>query len=134
GQGRPLPRPARHSVRGPRLCVSTSLERSWYQPRGWSLLLAPLSLLYGAIVALRRCAYRRGWLASVRLPVPVIVIGNITVGGSGKTPLTAHIAHYLHRRGLKVGIVSRGYGGRAPRYPLRVDHTTDAAQCGDEPL
>lgn len=114
--------------------MSTSLERSWYRQCGWSLLLAPLSLLYGLVVRLRRMAYRRGWLKTVRLAVPVIVIGNITVGGSGKTPLTAYIAHYLRQQGLKVGIVSRGYGGKAPYYPLLVDATTPAAQAGDEPV
>jgi len=114
--------------------LNSALERSWYRRCGWSLLLAPLSLLYGAAIVLRRLAYRRGWLRSEHLPVPVIVVGNITVGGSGKTPLTAMIAARLHARGLKVGIISRGYGGRAPAYPLHVEAGTDPALAGDEPV
>lgn len=114
--------------------MKNALERSWYRPRGWSLLLAPFSLLYGVAVAVRRTAYRLGWLDSVRVPVPVIVIGNITVGGSGKTPLTAHVARHLRRRGLTVGIVARGYGGRAPHYPMRVEPYGPAGAAGDEPV
>lgn len=115
--------------------MTTSLERSWYRPCGWSLLLAPFSLLYGLVISGRRLAYRLGWLKSARVPVPVIVIGNITVGGSGKTPLTAYVAGHLRQHGLNVGIVSRGYGGNAPRYPLRVDpQHTPADVAGDEPL
>ncbi len=112
----------------------SALERSWYRARGWSLLLAPLSLVFAAVVAVRRHAYRRGWLASTRLPVPVVVIGNITVGGSGKTPLTAFVARRLSERGLKVGIVSRGYGGRSPWYPRLVSADDAAEEVGDEPL
>lgn len=114
--------------------MTTALERSWYRRHGWSLLLAPLSCAYGAVVAVRRRAYDAGWLHSVRMAVPVIVIGNITVGGSGKTPLTAYVAQRLQARGLKVGIVSRGYGGRARQYPLQVTPDTPATEAGDEPV
>lgn len=113
---------------------TSSLERSWYRQHGWSLLLVPLSLLFGLVVHLRRAAYRIGWLKVVHIPVPVIVVGNITVGGSGKTPVTAYLASQLHDKGLKVGIVSRGYGGKASAYPLPVHTDTPAGQAGDEPI
>src|SRR5699024_4129312 len=99
-----------------------------------SLLLAPLSLLYAGVISVRRLAYRQGWLRSTRVAVPVLVVGNITVGGSGKTPLTAYIARELGRRGLHVGIISRGYGGRSEHYPLHVTGDSDATLVGDEPL
>ncbi len=73
------------------------------------------SLLFRAAVALRRALYRRGILRTVRLPVPVVVVGNITVGGSGKTPLVAALARALAQRGHRPGIVSRGYGARSRR-------------------
>lgn len=114
--------------------MSSALERSWYRRRGWSLALAPLSGLYGAVVAVRRHAYARGWLRSVRVAVPVVVIGNVSVGGNGKTPLTAYTARCLCQRGLRVGIVSRGYGGQAEHYPLTVTQDVSAAQAGDEPV
>lgn len=109
-----------------------ALQRSWYRPRGWSLLLAPLSLVYGLAMAARRLAYRLGLLETVRVSVPVIVIGNITVGGTGKTPLSAFVARRLRRRGLKVGIVARGYGGKAEHYPMHVRPDSAAAAAGDE--
>ena len=109
------------------------LERVWYGRGAGALLLAPLALVYGMLVALRRYAYRRGLLAVPALPRPVIVIGNLTVGGSGKTPFTAWLARALAAQGLRAGIVSRGYGGRA-RGPLRVVPETDPAQAGDEPV
>lgn len=111
-----------------------ALERAWYRPGGawWPLL--PLAWLFGRVVALRRAAYARGWLRSRRVGVPVLVIGNITVGGSGKTPLVILIVRTLQARGLRPGVVSRGYGGRSGRYPLRVTATTPTAVAGDEPV
>ncbi|MBL6751875.1 MAG: tetraacyldisaccharide 4'-kinase, partial [Nevskia sp.] len=86
--------------------------------------------LYGALAAR---AAARGKAAAVRRPVPVIVVGNITVGGTGKTPLVLWLVQHLRERGWRPGVVSRGYGGRAPAYPLRVTPATDPAACGDEP-
>jgi tetraacyldisaccharide 4'-kinase len=107
------------------------LERSWYGEGGaW---LAPLGTLYGALAALRRRAYRAGWLETRRAARPVVVVGNLTVGGSGKTPLTAWLAARLADRGIRAGIVSRGYGGTAAG-PLRVRPDTDPAVAGDEPV
>ncbi len=111
----------------------SALERMWYGGSRWSLPLLPLSWMFGAVTGLRRVLYRRGWLRAERLPVPVVVIGNITVGGTGKTPLLICLAQLLSGRGYKVGIVSRGYGGQAPRYPLAVDALTAPQTGGDEP-
>lgn len=81
---------------------------------------------------LRRLAYRRGWLHGEKLPVPVIVVGNLTVGGTGKTPLTITLVEALRARGREPGVVSRGYGG-SQREPLLLGETADPAQVGDEP-
>ncbi|MGH8529051.1 MAG: tetraacyldisaccharide 4'-kinase [Nevskiales bacterium] len=110
-----------------------ALERLWYGGSRWSLLLLPLSWIFGVVTGLRRALYRRGWLAAEHLPVPVIVVGNITVGGTGKTPLLICLAQLLSRRGYAVGIISRGYGGQGARYPLTVDAVTEPQTGGDEP-
>ncbi|GAB3685888.1 tetraacyldisaccharide 4'-kinase [Salinisphaera aquimarina] len=114
--------------------MAGALERSWYRRDGAWPLLKPLAWLFGRVVALRRLAYAQGWLKSRRVPVPVLVVGNITVGGSGKTPLTLALVARLVARGRRVGVVSRGYGGKAARYPLQVAPDTPSAQSGDEPL
>ncbi|GAC1632121.1 MAG: tetraacyldisaccharide 4'-kinase [Nevskia sp.] len=106
------------------------LERRWYGSAAPPRLLLPLSALYGA-VADRVAATRKA--QAVRLSVPVIVIGNIAVGGTGKTPLTLWFVDALRELGWKPGVISRGYGGRAANYPLRVTAATDAQVCGDEP-
>jgi len=95
--------------------------------------LLPLSWLYRGVVRARRACYRRGPCRVRRFPVPVIVVGGITVGGSGKTPLVMHVARLLGARGRRPGIVSRGYGGNPAHVPLRVNAATPAAACGDEP-
>lgn len=112
------------------------LQRLWYDGAAPGLLLPliPLSWLFGAIVTARRAAYRRGWLKAVRVPRPVIVVGNVTVGGTGKTPLTMWLASSLQSRGLRVGIILRGYGGRSARWPRIVDATTPWEDVGDEAL
>lgn len=109
------------------------LERHWQGITPLTPLLYPLSLLFGLAVATRRFCYRRGLLTSVRLPVPVVVVGNVSVGGTGKTPLVLWLAAFLAKRGLTPGIVSRGYGGRNSG-PRAVDATSHAEQCGDEPV
>jgi tetraacyldisaccharide 4'-kinase len=90
-------------------------------------------LIFFLAASLRRVLYRRGWFRIERLPVPVIVVGNITVGGAGKTPLVLHIAQKLIECGRHPGIVSRGYGGGATAI-LEVHGDSDPAQVGDEPL
>ncbi len=105
-----------------------------WQVRGMSaVLLLPIALLFALAVNLRRLAYRLGWASSVKLPVPVVVIGNITAGGSGKTPLALYLLQELSGRGWRPGIVSRGYGGSA-RDVQAVSASCDAALVGDEPL
>lgn len=106
------------------------LERRWYRPAPPPVALRPLAALYGSIA--ERIAGQRKQ-AAVTLPVPVIVIGNIAVGGTGKTPLTLWFVDTLRELGWRPGVISRGYGGRAQAYPLRVTAATDPAQCGDEP-
>jgi tetraacyldisaccharide 4'-kinase len=97
------------------------------------MLLAPLALLFSAVSRLRRLAYRRGWLAAVSVGVPVIIVGNITAGGSGKTPLVVWLVNRLRSQGYRPGVVSRGYGGSA-RGCVEVQRGSDPAEVGDEPL
>jgi tetraacyldisaccharide 4'-kinase len=104
----------------------------WYQRHWLALALAPLGWLYCAIARLRRWAYRSGRLASFAVPVPVIVVGNLTVGGTGKTPLVLWLADHLRAKGKRVGIALRGYRGRADSGPQRVAPDADPAQVGDE--
>ncbi len=111
----------------------SGLERHWYRITPLHLVLLPVSLLFRALVALRHALYRSGVLTSHELPVPVIVVGNISAGGTGKTPLTLALAQQLIERGRHPLIVSRGYGGTAQR-PQRVVPDSDAQQVGDEPL
>lgn len=96
-------------------------------------LLLPFGLLFFALAGLRRWAYRHGWLKSARLPVPVVVVGNIVAGGAGKTPLTLWLAEHLRAAGRHPGIVSRGYG-RATDDIRKVGAGDTARQVGDEPL
>jgi tetraacyldisaccharide 4'-kinase len=114
--------------------VDRTLQRVWYQRSpGWLfLILFPLSALFAMLAALRRAAYRIGLLRSHRLACPVIVVGNITVGGTGKTPLTIWIAQFLHARGWRVGIVTRGYGGTAREWPIDVTRQSATREVGDE--
>ncbi len=109
---------------------------SWIEPH-WqsftpvSAALCPFSLLFGAAAGARRAAYGAGLIPGVRLPVPVIVAGNITAGGTGKTPLALWLAAYLRACGRTPGIVCRGYGGRSST-PQRVLPDSDPYACGDE--
>ncbi|PWB46865.1 MAG: tetraacyldisaccharide 4'-kinase [Nitrosomonadales bacterium] len=108
------------------------LEKQWYRQSLWQFVLLPLSALFWLLSALRRAAFRYGWLASGRLPVPVIVVGNITLGGSGKTPLVLWLAQFLRQQGYRPGIVSRGYGSSADE-ERPVGPGDDPASSGDEP-
>src|SRR6185437_13529740 len=105
----------------------------WYREPDRASLLQPLAWLYGAGVRLRRAAYGSGLIVTERAGCPVVVIGNLTVGGTGKTPLTIWLARELVGRGLRVGILSRGYG-RRERAPREVLAGSDWREVGDEPL
>nr|WP_297459210.1 tetraacyldisaccharide 4'-kinase [uncultured Halomonas sp.] len=105
-----------------------------YRDASWLKALRPLEWLYRAVVKARRAAYSSGRKPVWRAPVPVIVVGNITLGGTGKSPLVAWLGRWLSEQGWRPGIVSRGYGGKAPRYPLGVGVDSPVTQSGDEPL
>jgi tetraacyldisaccharide 4'-kinase len=111
--------------------TSQFASRHWYRFSVVSALLWPISVLFRLLVGVRRLFYAWGWLPSATVSVPVIVVGNLTVGGTGKTPLTLALAAELARRGWRPGIVSRGYGGTC-RLPVRVLPEGDPAVFGDE--
>lgn len=110
------------------------LERIWYEGHPLQWLLWPLSVVFGLLASTRRLAYRLALIKSTSVAVPVIVVGNISVGGTGKTPLTIWLINHLRQQGWKPGIVSRGYGGKSDAYPLMVSADSDPAVCGDEPV
>lgn len=109
------------------------LEKCWYQNSQYFWLLLPLSWLYGLITAIRRSLYRLGIKPQHRLAVPVIVVGNISVGGTGKTPFTLMLCQLLIEQGWRPGIVSRGYGAKVVT-PTLVTSDAKAENVGDEPL
>ena len=114
------------------MALIDTLESAWYDAGRAPWWTGPLSIFYGAVMRLRRALYRAGVLRRVALSVPVIVIGNLSVGGTGKTPLTIAVVDELRRRGFRPGVVSRGYGG-TQREPLLLGDAPDPALVGDEP-
>ena len=110
------------------------LVNAWYQGHPALLLLRPLEWLYRAVVQRKRQRFLAGQSPCYRAPVPVIVVGNITVGGTGKTPLILYLIDHCRARGLRVGVVSRGYGATPPSLPWRVTAEQSAHEAGDEPL
>ena len=115
------------------MSIETTVTRAWQRKALWLWLLLPISWLYGLITMLRRHGYKTGLLSSYRAPVPVMVIGNISVGGSGKTPLIITLVNYLQNQGIKVGVISRGYGGDTTQMPALVSATSRPHVVGDEP-
>ena len=109
------------------------LETAWYKKARWLILLWPFSMIYRMVVVLLRKKHQSNNDLQ-KLSVPVIVIGNISVGGTGKTPLLIALANILKSKGIKPGIISRGYGGKAATYPLEVSLGTNVAECGDEAI
>ena len=114
--------------------AQSALIEAWYRGASWLWLLRPLECLFRCASAIRRLAYRVRLLAVYRAPVPVVVVGNITVGGTGKTPIVIALCDVLKERGFRVGVVSRGYGARNQRFPHRVDELSTSLDCGDEAL
>ncbi len=115
------------------MSIETTMTRAWQRQAAWLWLLLPVSGLYGFITMLRRQAYKIGLLSSYRAPIPVMVIGNIAVGGSGKTPLIIELVTHLHKQGIKVGVISRGYGGNSSQMPALVHTDSLPSIVGDEP-
>ncbi|QSI30819.1 tetraacyldisaccharide 4'-kinase [Variovorax sp. RKNM96] len=111
---------------------ASRLQDAWLHRGLLACLLWPLSLIYGALFALRGWLYRIGWLRTERVPVPVIVIGNVIAGGAGKTPVVMAVVRHLQARGLQVGVVSRGYGRRTDDCREVLDDS-DPHDVGDEP-
>lgn len=116
------------------MALTDRLLDAWYKGHPALALLRPLESLYRRVVDGKRARFLAGQGDIYKAPVPVIVVGNITVGGTGKTPLILWMIDYCRRRGLRVGVVSRGYGATPPSLPWRVAAGQSAAQAGDEPL
>ena len=114
--------------------VHSALVDAWYRGAWWLWLLRPLEYVFRCVATMRRLAYRRGLLAVYRAPVPVVVVGNITVGGTGKTPVIIALCNALQAQGFRVGVVSRGYSARSGVFPHRVSEHSSPADCGDEAL
>lgn len=112
--------------------LQSYINRLWYQKHFLSYVLYPFSLLYRLISVLRFYAYQSGSFRSYYSDVPVIVVGNITVGGTGKTPLVIALTNYLKDHGFKPGIITRGYGGKSTVWPQRVTANSNAIVVGDE--
>lgn len=122
-----------HSTGASSIKFASWLQRQWQGITPWQALLLPLALVFAVLSAMRRLCYRVGLLRSYGMPVPVIVVGNLTVGGAGKTPLVLWLVEFLRSQGYRPGIISRGYGGRALR-PQSVSGASDPALVGDEPV
>ncbi len=116
------------------MALTDRLLDAWYKGHPALTLLRPLEALYRRVVIGKRARFVAGQGSIYRAPVPVVVVGNITVGGTGKTPLILWMIDYCRRRGLRVGVVSRGYGAKPAALPWRVLAQQSAEQAGDEPL
>jgi len=107
----------------------------WYKPHHFLMfILLPFSWIFGGIVKVRRMLYQKGFKKTFRIPVPVIIVGNITVGGTGKTPFVIRLAEMLQDSGFYPGIISRGYGVNKIKNPQIVTSKSHFLQVGDEPL
>ncbi len=129
------------STQGLRQRISTALTQAliqaWNGQGGWGqtivVLLLPVSWAFAGLVAIRRALYQHGFYKQEALPVPVIVVGNVMVGGVGKTPVTMALVNHLKAQGLRVGVLSRGYG-RKTASTLAVSPKSNSLSVGDEPL
>ena len=111
--------------------IASAIERAWLNRGPVACLLWPLALLFGLLVKVRRLMYRAGFLKSIRVGVPVLVVGNVVAGGAGKTPLVIALVRYFQSQGMAVGVVSRGYG-RTGKTCQEVLSSTSVLQSGDE--
>ena len=110
------------------------LVAAWYRADWWLWLLRPLELFFRSFAAVRRQCYRWGLLTRYQPETPVVIVGNITVGGTGKTAVVIALVEALQGMGVRAGVVSRGYGAIASHYPYIVTDASTADVCGDEPL
>jgi tetraacyldisaccharide 4'-kinase len=116
------------------MSLAERITAAWYSGHPALSLLRPLEWLYRVVVQRKRARFLAGEGVIYRAPVPVVVVGNITVGGTGKTPLILWLIEHCRRQGLRVGVVSRGYGAQPPQLPWRVQADQAASVAGDEPL
>jgi tetraacyldisaccharide 4'-kinase len=114
--------------------IARWLEDAWYREMYVSAMIMPLSMLYIDVIRLRRWLYKMGLMHSTRLPVPVIIVGNLTVGGTGKTPLVVWLVEFLRKHGYQPGVISRGYAGKTEPTPQIVTVDSNPALVGDEAL
>lgn len=114
--------------------MTTGLPEFWLRNTPRTLALLPLSILYRVVIFFRRLGFRFGILRSYRVDAPVLVIGNVFVGGTGKTPLVLWLVRYLRTMHLRPGIITRGYGGAADSWPQYVSADSDPVEVGDEPV
>lgn len=112
-----------------------SIENSWYRPKSFiTYLLLPLSAIFWCAAIVRRILFSLGFIKRFNAHVPILVIGNISIGGNGKTPFALWLVNYLQNIGLKVAVISRGYGSNAPHYPYEVTTSSSVLEAGDEPF
>ncbi|HWD31269.1 tetraacyldisaccharide 4'-kinase [Pseudomonas caricapapayae] len=116
------------------MAFADRLLNAWYTGHPALSVLRPLEALYRRVVLRKRARFLAGESVSYRAPVPVIVVGNITIGGTGKTPMILWLIEHCRQQGLRVGVVSRGYGAKPAQLPWRVNAEQSAAEAGDEPL
>jgi len=109
------------------------LDSYWYHRNFVSWMLLPITGLFLVISFTRKLLYKIGLLKSYKLSVPVIVVGNISVGGTGKTPLIIELCKQLTKAGFKPGVISRGYGGQSKTWPVDISQCEDPFITGDEP-
>lgn len=114
------------------MSIAQLIQDAWNKQAKWLIVLRPLSWLYRGGFLLNKKLYQMGIKSSYQAAVPVMVIGNITVGGSGKTPLLIQLVSYLQKKNIRVGVISRGYGGKGP-FPAYVDLESVPDVVGDEP-
>ncbi|ENU26552.1 tetraacyldisaccharide 4'-kinase [Acinetobacter modestus] len=114
------------------MSIAQHVQDAWNKKASWLIVLRPLSLLYRLIFEINKTLYAVGLKKKYTAPIPVMIIGNITVGGSGKTPLLIQLVKYLQQQGVRVGVISRGYGGKGP-FPVLVNALSEPDLAGDEP-
>ena len=114
------------------MSMAQRIQDAWNRQASWLIVLRPLAWLYRLGFYLNKSLYAIGLKRVYKAPVPVMVIGNITVGGSGKTPLLIELVKHLQQQGIRVGVISRGYGGHGP-FPAIVDQNSTPSEVGDEP-